>query len=397
MEDDFTEIEDVPPAAAEPFACVRRGPVTPLRLKPHHGALGDVTADGQPDVVALSYVDGPESALVVLEGRPDGSFVEGEPLPVRGGGIELGDLDGDGDLDALILDARRAPAYRIGENDGTGTFTIGPPSRIPGRFGGELSQATLVDLDGDGDLDAVVPLWDSLRVLTNRGGGRFTPGQRLLVGRDPFTTAVADVDGDGHLDLVSTSGAEVERTRDAYHSAGSVWFHRGGPRGFETTKWAELSGAETVVIADLDEDTELEIAVSRAGGLTVLPNPRYWLLEERRTGKKSEGPTVDPQPRARFQVGTDGTLLATDLGPPLGLELLTSSYMLGSLQIASGFPDRPTESIEAGNFVVGMYAADLSRDDTLPDVVLLNAGPPGGTWGEPAPSIEALFVDCPAP
>jgi len=390
------QVEEEPPSP-EPFACVRHGPISPLRHKPHHGAIGDVTGDGQPDVVALSYVDGPNSALVVLEGRPDGSFAEGEPLPVSGGGIELGDLDGDGDLDALILDARRAPAYRIADNDGTGTFTVGPPSRIPGRFGGELNQASLVDLDRDGDLDAVVPLWDSLRVLTNRGGGRFTPGQRLIVGRDPSTTAVADFDDDGYLDLISTSGAEVEHTRDAYHGAGSVWFHQGSARGFRAPQWAEVPGAETVIIADLDLNGQLDLAVSRAWGLTVLPNPGYWELEERGKGKKSKGPTAKPRPRSRFQVGTDGTLLAADLGPPFGLELLTSSYMLGSLQIASESPDQPTASIEAGSFVVGLYGADVSRDDTLPDVVLLNAGPPGGTWGEPAPSIGVLFVDCAAP
>ncbi len=213
---------DLPREPEDPLGlCLREGPTTSLKTKPYVGAIGDATGDGQPDVLTLAY-NPSELALVLLEGRRDGSFIERAPVESGGSGLELADLDGDGDLDALILDGARAPRYRVGFNDGAGGFRLGPLTRIPGRFGGELRHASIADLDGDGDLDVVVPLWDSVRVLENRGDGSFRAGERVAVGRDPFSTAVAELDGDGRLDLLVTSGAGVERGRDAYHSEGAA-------------------------------------------------------------------------------------------------------------------------------------------------------------------------------
>ena len=71
-------------------------------------------------------------------------------------GVSLGDLDGDGDLDAFVsngvVGAGAFTANTVWWNDGTGVFT---DSGL--RLGSTKSySSSLGDLDGDGDLDVIV-------------------------------------------------------------------------------------------------------------------------------------------------------------------------------------------------------------------------------------------------
>ena len=65
--------------------------------------------------------------------------------------VLLGDLDGDGDLDAFAVN-RSGAGHSVWLNDGTGTFvdsgqTLGSSNSFDGAMG---------DIDGDGDLDVLV-------------------------------------------------------------------------------------------------------------------------------------------------------------------------------------------------------------------------------------------------
>ena len=74
--------------------------------------------------------------------------------------VALGDVDGDGDLDAFVANSNQA--NRVWLNDGSGTFTDSGQS-----LGDSSSWAVaLGDLDGDGDLDAFVGELDG---QANRG------------------------------------------------------------------------------------------------------------------------------------------------------------------------------------------------------------------------------------
>ena len=179
----------------------------------HYGfALGDVDADGDLDLVAAGYL--------LLRNDGSGTFTDdsaGNMPVVNGNGrvTVLGDVDGDGDLDLLGNDHGfspfGSPAGALFFNDGGGSFTVG------GIFGVCGSAAALSDVDGDGDLDAILcDIWyaawsgdsDGRKYLhLNDGTGTFsqssTPGFAFSEG--PCAVALGDLDGDGDLDAVTAN------------------------------------------------------------------------------------------------------------------------------------------------------------------------------------------------
>ena len=113
--------------------------------------------------------------------------------------LTLGDLDGDGDIDAFETSRNGS---RVWMNDGAGNYA---------EFGQTLGRSAMYssalgDLDADGDLDALILgdflSGDALRILWNDGTGKFThSGQEFFF--SGYDLAHADLDGDGDLDAVS--------------------------------------------------------------------------------------------------------------------------------------------------------------------------------------------------
>jgi hypothetical protein len=135
------------------------------------------------------------------------------------GGLSLGDVDGDGDLDLLATRGYdpTAKSYKgdrslLYLNDGRAAFT-----RQESPWSDEEapdSGATLADVDGDGDLDAYVntQLKKPNRYFRNEGSGRFVAAELGEATQDKssnFSSSFADIDRDGDLDLY-VSGPTLE-------------------------------------------------------------------------------------------------------------------------------------------------------------------------------------------
>ena len=198
-------------------------------------------------------------------------------------GVGLGDLDGDGDLDALIGWAGGVFGLR---NDGTGTMTVDPTIDIDGGAVIRGTAIALADLDQDGDLDAYVgeyPTGDLL--LWNDGAGRFS-SERLWEGDpelSPWSGSFGDADGDGDLDLYIAmlvpnlepgpvlDGSLVGGPNYLYVNQGSGHFVRDDTRVPQDNNYGLTFHAAWV---DLDGDDDLDIYEANDWGYYVTPN-RY--------------------------------------------------------------------------------------------------------------------------
>jgi hypothetical protein len=175
-------------------------------------AAADLNGDGKLDLVVPS--GGTSATISVLLGNGDGTF--GNPieytsnlLSIYSTSIAVVDLNGDGKLDlALTNSESSANAVGIVLGNGDGTFRNPPLLYSTG-----LLPAAVVSLDanGDGKPDLAVAggygvaSYFSLTALINQGDGTFPNPNSYPVLQFSYSAAVGDFNGDGHVDIATTS------------------------------------------------------------------------------------------------------------------------------------------------------------------------------------------------
>jgi len=211
-------------------------------------ALGDVNGDGHLDAVVANVGAAQDVHL------NDGSGIFGLATTFGSGdsrGVTLGDVDGDGDLDAVV--ANWGAAQDVHLNDGSGLFS---PTADSAFGGGGSWNVTLGDVDGDGDLDAVVANWGAAQdVHFNDGSGAFSSiADSTFGGGGSWAAVLGDVDGDGDLDAVV---ANNNAAQDVHLNDGS------GNFGAAITFGSGASRA--VALGDVNGDGHLDAVVANLG------------------------------------------------------------------------------------------------------------------------------------
>lgn len=134
------------------------------------------------------------------------------------GDIEVGDVDGDGDLDLVLADwgpgnnmTNVGGRTMLWLNDGTGHFTDATAARLPDalvRFSWDLE---LVDVDNDYDLDIVISCkrCGGGYLFKNDGAGKFSDAGGLPQYTNNYDFEAMDLDEDGFLDLVTINDGDI--------------------------------------------------------------------------------------------------------------------------------------------------------------------------------------------
>jgi hypothetical protein len=158
--------------------------------------VGDLDGDGSVDA-AVSHSG---TTVSVLRGRGDGSFHAPQTLTTGngGGGIAIGDLDGDPDVVRANRSASSVAVF-LGNGDGT----IGEPQTYATPASPDA--VALADLDADGALDVVVATATTVALLMGNGDGTLEEARATSLGTTVADVAVADFDGDGAPDVVTAN------------------------------------------------------------------------------------------------------------------------------------------------------------------------------------------------
>ena len=214
----------------------------------------------------FSIVDAPAAGLDFTNPAPASRHLTNQ-IPLNGSGVALGDIDGDGRPDVVLGGLQGAG--RVFRNEGSWRFTDATGSSGIAWDGVDVTGVLLADLDGDGDLDLVAnSLGAGTTTWFNDGKGRFTRGQVLNARRAGMSLAAGDLDGDGDLDLYVANYRGVT-VRDDPGGRYTVKDEGGGPRvthynGRPTTD-EDLAGRFSVGPAGVVENGEPDVLLLNDG------------------------------------------------------------------------------------------------------------------------------------
>lgn len=212
--------------------------------------------------------------------------------------IAVGDVNGDGKLDAVIA---ATYSFSLGYlsvalNDGTGHFS----SASSERTGDLFALATLADLNGDGKLDLAQVTSAGLKVRFGNGDGTFGAAASYSAGGAYQTPKVIDVTGDGVLDVLigstvlpgngnGTFGTAITTslgvnsiaygdfngdgkldivTRNTSTSAIALSFGNGD--GTFQAPSSQVATATSVLTGDFNGDGKLDMAAVSGSGISIL-------------------------------------------------------------------------------------------------------------------------------
>ena len=291
----------------------------------------DLNGDGRLDIASANAAGG--TIAVFLQDPVDGfrataDFVLGAGLIGAPVSIAAGDFDGDGRMDLVTANSSgNSLALFLQPADGFAGVT--PVLLGSGATTKNPSHVVAVDVDRDGDLDIVCvnTAGNDVAVFLNPGDGVFPAAPSLVLGSaattpSPRAVAIGDLDGDGDPDIAVAVGG---------NSTIAVFF-QGAPGSFPAAPSLAISNAslvtpDTIAIADVDRDGDLDIVTGNSGSrnLTVFRQGLPGTFATPPIVVGGAGWTDSPR-----------TLVLCDLDGDGDLDLVSAQPALGDVAISFG-------------------------------------------------------------
>ena len=228
--------------------------------------VADLNEDGRPELLIANEVtnEGPHvsSYIFTYDGMRSFRLLDSIPYPLSLGaqGIQPADLDNDGLVDLVIANSKD---YAAGSWDVSSYIIWGggrSPQALPTPGGHPTS---IADLDGDGFLDIIFPSncsdstgWETDMVIYRgrRDGAYSLQDTMRLPACNNWECQVADLNGDGWLDIIAVNGKDNQ----GYYTADRIYW---GP---DFSSFTELPGvaSSNITVGDLNMDGFLDLLIS---------------------------------------------------------------------------------------------------------------------------------------
>lgn len=186
------------------------------------------------------------------------------PLDAYSGSAAVADFNEDGNPDTVITTFGFAlnSNVKLFLGTGTGTFNSAIDLQSAGDSPGGVA---IADINGDGHQDILTADRgsDSVSLLLGRGDGSFSKASSFQVGSLPQAVVIGDLNQDGNLDVA---------TANLGFGANSVSVLMGNGNGtFRSAQTVKVAGTQPIALAtaDLNRDNKLDLITADTGSNTV--------------------------------------------------------------------------------------------------------------------------------
>ncbi len=336
-------------------------------------AAGDLNGDGFADVVAGQEGNTNSPGVAVYLANSNGSL---EPAVTYGTSTSLAyvtvaDFNGDGKLDIAATDYN-AGVVQIFLGVGDGTFTVGQTYVTDTAEEPEPEYLVTGDFNHDNKIDLAILNGgdDTVGILLGNGDGTFgAPTTYSISGGSGSGIKVADVNGDGYLDL------EVPMSSDSSNLVAVFLSNHDNTGTFaaENDVATGTGNAEDVTFGDFNGDGKMDMAVAMENGPTYTGALVVALGNGDGTFQTA---TAYPASTQQGGLGTPSpvSVQATDLNGDGHVDLVYVNDDYGTVGVLFGVGDGTFNSAveyPAGGYIWGLALGDVNGDGAM-DVVTGN-------------------------